>query len=89
MLLWMTNCKPTNICLFKGTNRNARKRSKICSKLTVKAPERRHRLGRLTLTEHISDLSFSSVSIVNFEQVNVCWEAKKSHPVCVKHRNIK
>ena len=33
---------PANICLFKISNRNTRKRCKICSKLTIKTPERRH-----------------------------------------------
>ena len=38
-----------------------RKRCEICPKLTTKSPERRQWL--------------SSVSIVDFEQVNVCWVA--------------
>ena len=33
---------PTNIYLFKVNNRNTRKRCEICSKLTIKTPERRH-----------------------------------------------
>ena len=33
---------PANIYLLKGNNRNTRKRGKICSKLTMKTPERRH-----------------------------------------------
>ena len=33
---------PANICLFKVNNRNSRKRCEICSKLTIKTPERRH-----------------------------------------------
>ena len=40
-------CKDTlpntaNIYLFKTNNRNTRKRPDICSKLTIKLPERRH-----------------------------------------------
>ena len=37
-------CKtlPANIYLFNVNNRNTRKRSEICSKLTKKTPERRH-----------------------------------------------
>ena len=31
-----------NIYLFKVNNRNSRKRCNICSKLTIKTPERRH-----------------------------------------------
>ena len=34
---------PANICLFKATNWNTRKTCKICSKLTIKTPERRQR----------------------------------------------
>ena len=32
---------PANIHLFKVNNRNTRKRCEICSKLTIKTPERR------------------------------------------------
>ena len=43
--------------MFKVNNRNTRTRCEICSKLTIKIPERRL-------------ACCSSVSIVNFEQVN-------------------
>ena len=33
---------PANISLFKVNNRNTRKRCEICSKLTIKTPERRY-----------------------------------------------
>ena len=36
------NSFPANIYLFKVNNRNTRKRCEICSKLTIKTPERRH-----------------------------------------------
>ena len=36
---------PTYIYLFRANNRNARKRCEICSKLTIKALERRRRSG--------------------------------------------
>ena len=45
--------------LFKVNNRNTRTRSKICSKLTIKIPERRHwrRSGTFIVNfEHISHL---------------------------------
>ena len=58
------NNLPANIYLFKVNNTNTRKRCKICSKLTIKTPERRHGTY-FTL--------FSNVSIDDFEQVNVCW----------------
>ena len=36
------NYYPANIHLFKVNNINTRKRCEICSKLTIKTPERRH-----------------------------------------------
>ena len=53
---------PAGICLLKGNNRNTRTRCEICSKLTIKT------LGRRQWCSGVS------VSIVNFEQVNVGWE---------------
>ena len=52
---------PANICLFEVINRNTRKRCEICSKLTIKTPERTY------------FTPFSSVSIIDLEQVNVRW----------------
>ena len=48
---------PVGIYLLKVNNRNARTRCKICSKLTIKTPERRH--WRL-----------SGVFIINFEHIS-------------------
>ena len=36
-----THCIPANINLFKVHNRNTGKRCELCSKLTIKTPERR------------------------------------------------
>ena len=47
--------------MFDVNNRNTRTRCETCSKFTIKIPERRH---------------CSTVSIVNFEQVNAGWEMK-------------
>ena len=47
--------------MFKVNNRNTRTRYEICSKLTIKIPERRH-------------WRRSGIFIVNFEQVNAGWE---------------
>ena len=50
-------------------------RCEICSKLTVKPTKQRywhHFGGFIVNSEHISHL-FSSVSILNFEQVNAGW----------------
>ena len=33
---------PANIYLFKFNNRNTRKKCEMCSKLTIKTPERHH-----------------------------------------------
>ena len=46
--------------MFKVNNRNTRTSCEICSKLTIKTPERRH-------------YRRSGVFIVNFEQVNASW----------------
>ena len=46
--------------MFKVNNKNTRTRCKICSKLTIKTPERRHwrRSGVFIVNfEHISDLA--------------------------------
>ena len=54
----LNNIKSTNpvgIYLLKVNNRNTRTRCKICSKLTIKTPERRRRSG---------------VFIVNFEYIS-------------------
>ena len=59
-------CLPAKIYLFKVNDRNARKRFEICSKLTMKTPERRH-------WRHFV-VSISNVSNVEFEQVNVNWD---------------
>ena len=68
---------PAMIYLFKVNNRNTRKRCQICSKLTIKIPERRHKviievaaevvLVFLSLTLKIFD-TFFSVFIVYLEQ---------------------
>ena len=63
-----------NIYLFKFTNRNTRKRCKICSELKIKTSKWRHwrRCGVLLVNfDHISH--FFSVSIVEFNQVNFSW----------------
>ena len=48
---------PAGIYLFKVNNRNTRTRCEICSKLTIKTPERRH-------------WRRSGVFIVNFEHIS-------------------
>ena len=51
------NAIPANIYLFKINNRNIRKRCEICSKLTIKPPERHH-------------WRHSGVFLVNFKQIS-------------------
>ena len=53
--------------MFKVTNRNTRTRKEMCSKLTLKTPERRQwrRSGVFVVTQYLTPSS--SVSIVNFE----------------------
>ena len=59
--------------MFKVNNRDTRTRCKMCSKLTIKTSERRHSGVFIVNFEHIL-IPCSSVSIVNFEQVNAGWE---------------
>ena len=76
---------PANIYLLKVNNRNARKRYEMCSKLTIKTPARRQsrRSGVFIVNlEHNSHLS--SVSIVEFEQINISWEISRS--ICKQHK---
>ena len=70
------HCKvatPAGNYMFKVGNRNTRTRCEICSKLTIKTPERRRSGVFIVNFEHISHL-VSSVSIVNFEKVNASWD---------------
>ena len=72
---WLFRYLPAKIYLFKINNRNTIKWCEIYSKLKIKTPERRQwrRPGVFIVNyEHISHI-FSSVFIVDFEQVNVCW----------------
>ena len=62
---------PANIYLFKPNNRSSRKMWDICSKLAIKAAERRHWRFYCWLWTYFTP--FSSVSIVEFQQVNVNW----------------
>ena len=67
--------KGFNIYLFKVNNINTRRTCEICSKLTIKTPQQNQfrRSGVFIFNcEYISHLYLlSSVSIVDFEQVNV------------------
>ena len=59
--------------MFKVNNRNARKRCKIGSKLTIKTIER-HFGVYIVIVKHVSHI-FVVIPSVDFEQENVCWGA--------------
>ena len=63
-ITFLKNRFPAGNYLFKVNNRNIRTRCETCLKLTIKTPERRH---------WTYFTPCSSVSIVNFEQVNANW----------------
>ena len=62
------NYNPANMYLFYVSNRKTRNSCKIYSTLTTKRPD-------FVLTYFRP----FSVSILDFEQVNVCWEVKKKN----------
>ena len=63
---------PANIYLSEVNIRNTRKRCKICSKLIIKTrPMASFWCLYCYLWTYFTP--FSSVSIVGFEQVNICW----------------
>ena len=67
---------PPGIYLLKINNRNTRIRCEICSKLTIKIPERRQwrRSGVFIINFKTYFTPCSSVSIVNFEHVIAGWD---------------
>ena len=73
----------TNIYMFKVNNRHTRKKCKVSSKLTIKDSERRHLTSFWCLYCWLWTYlaSFSSFSIVEFKQVNVCWVGKYLYKV--------
>ena len=67
---------PVGIYLLKVNNRDTKTRCEICSKLTIKTPERRHlyRSGVFIVNfEHIFTPCPIFFSVVNFEQVITDW----------------
>ena len=68
------SCGLASIYMFKVNNTNTRTKW-ICSKLTIKTPERLQALfWCLYCSLWTYFVPFSSVSIVNFEQVNADWD---------------
>ena len=64
-----------NIYPPKVNYRITRKRSDICSKLTIKLPDRRHweRCGVFIINFELLH-TFPSFTIVDFNHANVCWQ---------------
>ena len=64
---------PAGNYMLKVNNRNTRTKRGICSKLTIKTPERHqwHHSG-VSIVNIFTPCS--SVSIVNLEQVNAGWD---------------
>ena len=75
MLTFMKKTSQPAFTCFKLNNRNTRTRCEICSKLIIKTPERRHwrRCGVFIIKLWTYFTPCSSVSIVDFEQVNAGW----------------
>ena len=64
-----------DIYLLKANNRNTRTRCEICSKLTIKIPERRHwRRSSIFIVNFEHFTPCSSVTIDNFEHVIAGWD---------------
>ena len=64
--------------MIKVNNRNTTTRYEICSKLTIKAPERRHwRRSGVFIVDWTYFTPCASVSIVNLEHVNADWEISR------------
>ena len=63
----------------KVINRNTRKKSETCSKLSIKTSGRWHSVEFIVNLEHISHPIL--VHIVNFEQVNVCLKHESWHSI--------
>ena len=80
----------------KVNNKNNRKKSETCSKLSIKTSGRRHSVEFIVNLEHISRLIL--VHIFNFEQANVClkpvlWHsiytrAERDHPSTIVSVNF-
>ena len=69
------NCYPAGNCMFKVNDRNTRTRCDICSKLTIKTPERRQEsFWCLYCQLWTYSTPCFSLPVVNFEQVNTSWK---------------
>ena len=76
---------PAGICLLKVNNRNTKTMCKICSKLTIKMPERRQwrRSGIFIVNfEHFTPCFI--VSVVKFEHVIASWVGEQGAAIIFK-----
>ena len=76
-LRFFKNTIPAGNYMFGVNNRNTRTMCEICSKLTIKITEQRHRRcsGIFIVNFKTTFTSCSSVSIVNFGQANAGWDS--------------
>ena len=68
---------PVGLYLLKVSNRNTRILCEICSKLTIKNPEKRRSgvfIKNFSTHFHTYSTHCSRVSIVDFEPMNAGWE---------------
>ena len=72
---------PGNIYLYKGNNRNTRKRCEICSKLIIKT-------SGVFIINFEQLTPFSSVSIVDFEQINVSRVNELTYLIPVFYKSL-
>ena len=77
--------------MLKVNNRNTGKSREICSKLSIKIPERRHcRCSVFFIVNFEHVIVFSIVSIVRCKQVNVGWvnlqQTNRSSKLLIKTR---
>ena len=63
-----------NNYLLKVNNRSIWKRCEVCSKLVIKIPERCQSRRFVVFIDNFNLITFSSVPIVDFKQVNFCSE---------------
>ena len=78
-----------NIYLFKFNNRNTRKRCEICSKLTIKTPERRQPcFGQSSRPWNIFILLSNNIIIINYiyleDSSTVCSQVSEIGNIGVK-----
>ena len=75
--------------MFKVNNKNTRTRCEICSKLTIKTPERQHLRRSGVFIVNFEDVFYLVlVFIVNFEQVNAGWVSSFENDTAKKYLNL-